>query len=95
MSCSGIQLFFMRGSTQIIGLPWNSLEVGGGMSEEAEAPMIYSGWHLAAAVPRASRALPRPVMAGTSGVCGRLETLKTSAHRLGQEIESDSTLFPA
>lgn len=57
--------------------------------------MIYSGWHLAAAVLRASRPLPRPVMAGTSGAYGELEMLKTTTHRLGQKTQFDSILFPA
>lgn len=57
--------------------------------------MIYSGWHLAAAVLRASRPLPRPVMAGTSGAYGELEMLKITTHRLGQKTQFDSILFPA
>lgn len=57
--------------------------------------MIYSGWHLAAAVLRASRPLPRPVMAGTSGAYCELEMLKTTTHRLGQKTQFDSILFPA
>ena len=67
-----IQLFFMRGNTEIIGLPCNGLRVGGGLMavKKAEAPMNYSGWHLAAAVPRARRAVPGPVTVGTSGAHG-------------------------
>lgn len=67
-----IQLFFMRGNTEIIGLPCNGLGVGGGIMavKKAEAPMNYSGWHLAAAVSRARRAVPGPVTVGTSGAHG-------------------------
>lgn len=62
----------MRGNTEIIGLPCNGLGVGGGIMavKKAEAPMNYSGWHLAAAVPRARRAMPGPVTVGTSGAHG-------------------------
>lgn len=40
--------------------------------EKAEAPMNYTGWHLAAAVPRASKAVPGPVRVGTSGAHDKL-----------------------
>lgn len=71
-----IQLFFMRGSTELIGLPCNGLGVGGEIMacEKAEAPMNYTGWHLAAAVPRASKAVPGPVRVGTSGAHDKLKT---------------------
>lgn len=37
--------------------------------------MNYSGWHLAAAVPRASKAVPGLVMVCTSVAHGQLKTL--------------------
>lgn len=40
--------------------------------------MNYSGWHLAAAVPRASKTAPRPVVVCTSGGNGELKTLQTA-----------------
>lgn len=69
----------MSGNTEIIGLPCNGLGVGRRRRrngcETAEAPMNYSGWHLAAAVPWARKATPGPVTAGTSGADGERKTI--------------------
>jgi len=42
--------------------------------------MNYAGWHLAAAVPRASKTLPALVKVGTSGAHGKLKMLWTATH---------------
>lgn len=66
---------------------WSSLQQSGGGRrnngcEKAEAQMNYSRWHLAAAVPRASKAAPGPVTVCTSGAHGKPKTLETTAHPL-------------
>lgn len=53
---------------------WSTLQQSGGGRrnngyEKAEAQTYYGGWHLAAAVLGASKAVPGPVMVGTSGDC--------------------------
>lgn len=59
---------------------WSTLQqCGGGRRsngcENADAPMNYSGWHLAAAGPRVSKAVPGLVTVDTSGSHGELKTL--------------------
>lgn len=81
----------MRRNTEIIGLPCNGVGVGKRSNgcEKEEALMNYSGWYLAAAGPRVSRAVPGPVMVGTSGAHGGLKALDNhSSHgSLGHHLK--------
>ncbi len=83
---SSVMLRYMSGSAQDPAVlyerqyrnNWSALQRFGGGSRKNDCGktlMNYSGWHLAAAYPRASKAVPGPVMVGTSGAHGKLKTL--------------------